>query len=102
MFSFQLLITIEMKDYDGSSSKEIDTFAITVPFPTGIQEQEYIGDRGIANITLSSYFLCIVPDACNSAAVSLQSTGIRSNIHLYGANAVQFIIISHNPMKKLQ
>ena len=56
--------------------REIDTFAITVPFLSGIQEQEYTGDRSVANVILSADIKCIDPDACNSTAVSAQLTGI--------------------------
>ena len=58
-------------------SREIDTFAITVSFPFGIQVQEYTGDRGIANITLWSDILCTDPDACNSTPVPSQLTGSK-------------------------
>ena len=64
-----------MRDDDGSKSREIDTFVIAYPFLSGIQEKEYTGNRGIANITLSIDFKCIEPDACISPAVSTKSTG---------------------------
>ena len=68
-----------MRDYDPDllSSSKIDTFVIVIPFPYDIKEQEYIGDSGIVNITLSSDITCIQPDACNSSVVSLQSRGMK-------------------------
>ena len=77
-YPFQFQIDILMRDEAGNSYNEIDTFAITFPFPFGIQEQEYTGVRGIANITLSSDTICIKPDACNTTAVSSQLTGVTN------------------------
>ena len=48
-----------MKDKGSNSGQEIDTFAITVDFPPGIEEQEFNGSRGIATITLSADIICI-------------------------------------------
>ena len=55
-----------MKDVQGFGFQEIDTFEIMHPFPSDIEEKEYTGARGIANITLSTDIECIDPDACNS------------------------------------
>ena len=69
-----------MGDVDGNSFKEIDTFHVTLHSPPVIRDTLYTGNRGIANITLSTDFECIEPDACNSPSASSESKGI------YGQN----------------
>ena len=64
-----------MREDYGGGSQEIDTFEITHSYLSDIHEKEYIGNRGIANITLSTEIKCIDPDACNSPAVSSENTG---------------------------
>ena len=65
-----------MRDTDQSSSKEIDTFDATIPFPSGNQEEVFTGNRGIGTITLSYDIICIEPDACSTTAASLESIGV--------------------------
>ena len=66
-----------MWEDDGGSNAddEIDTFDITVNFPSDHQEQVFIGNRGIANITLTYDLICIDPDACNTAVASSELLG---------------------------
>ena len=44
---------------------EIDSFLITLPFSSEAQEQVFLGQRGVANITLSAYIVCIEPIICD-------------------------------------
>ena len=105
---FQLNIIIVMGDADGSFFKEIDTFHLTLPFPPVIQDKAYTGIRGIANITLSTDFKCIEPDACNSPSVTSESTGtykIRLRIHCTTYNSLQycmFVSIMHTRVHSAQ
>ena len=64
-----------MREHDGSSFREIDTFDITATFPFDKQEQVFTGNRGIANITLKYDLICIVPDACTTAVASSEVIG---------------------------
>ena len=68
-----------MRDNDGNVFREIDSFKILLSSSSDIEEKEYTGIRGIANITLSTDFkcTCIEPDACNSPPVSSESIGTR-------------------------
>ena len=66
-----------MRDKDGNSFREIDSFIILLSSSSDIQEKEYTGRRSISNITLSTDLKCIEPDACNSPPVSSESTGTR-------------------------
>ena len=77
---FEFQIEILMKDHERNFDDEIDNFTITFPFPSGIQEQEYTGAKGIANITLSSDIMFFDPNACSSTAVSSQLTGTQINL----------------------
>ena len=51
---FQIVLDIMMRDEEGNSFDEIDDFQIGIPFPSGNQKEVFTGERGIANITLSS------------------------------------------------
>ena len=62
-------------DGSGGVDDEIDTFDITVNFPSGNQEQVFTGNRGIANITLTYDLTCIEPDACTTAVASSEVIG---------------------------
>ena len=62
-----------MKDVQGGGFQEIDTFEIAVPFSSDIEDKVYTGNRGIANITLSTDIKCVDVDACNSP----ESSGTR-------------------------
>ena len=66
----QVAFQIEMRDYDGFFSTEIDSFDIMATFPSDNQEQVFTGNRGIANITLTYDLICIEPDACNTTVAS--------------------------------
>ena len=74
---FQVAFEIEMRDDDGggSSDDEIDTFDITVNFPSDNQEQVFTGNRGIATITLTYDLICIESDACTTAVASSEVIG---------------------------
>ena len=72
---FQVAFEIMMRDDDGNSFREIDTFDITATFPSDNQEQVFTGNRGIATITLTYDLTCIEPDACNTAVASSDVTG---------------------------
>ena len=75
-FAFQFRIRIRIREQDGASNfTEIDNFRIDIPFPPNIQEQEYTGEYGIANVTLSTDVMCTEADACNSTVVVPQFTG---------------------------
>ena len=54
---------------------EIDTFDITVNFPSDHQEHFFTGNRGIATITLTYDLICIEPDACNTTFASSELIG---------------------------
>ena len=43
---------------------EIDTFEIVFTFPPGAQNQEYVGQKEAATITLSADITCIEPEVC--------------------------------------
>ena len=64
-----------MRNSDAESFTEIDTFDITVTFPSANQEQVFTGNRGIANITLTYDLICIELDACNSTVASSELIG---------------------------
>ena len=49
---------------DDGSVNEIDTFMIRFTFPPGAQNQEYIGERQAATVTLSADITCIEPNVC--------------------------------------
>ena len=73
---FQAAFQIVMWDNDdGSSDDEIDTFDITVNFPSDNQEQVFTGNRGIATITLTYDLTCIELDACNTNVASSELIG---------------------------
>ena len=75
---FQVAFEIEMWDRDDGSfppDDEIDTFDITVNFPSDNQEQVFTGNRGIATITLTYDLICIEPDACTTAVASSEVIG---------------------------
>ena len=74
---FQVAFEIEMRENDGSSlfDDEIDTFDITVTFPSDNQEQVFTGNRGIATITLKYDLICIEPNACNTTVASSELIG---------------------------
>ena len=72
---FQVAFEIEMRDDDGDSYREIDTFDITATFPSDNQEQVFTGNRGIASITLTYDLICIEPDACTTAVASSEVIG---------------------------
>ena len=63
-----------MRDEDMNSYREIDTFSTTLPFSSGNQEQDFIGNRGIAKITLNYDVICFEHDACTS---TITSTGLK-------------------------
>ena len=65
-----------MRDYDGSSYREIDTFDITATFPSDNQEQVFTGSKDIGTITLTYDLICIEPDACTTAVASSEIIGI--------------------------
>ena len=63
-------------DVDISSLEdEIDTFDITVNFPSDNQEHIFTGNRGIATITLTYDLTCFEPDPCNTTVVSSELIG---------------------------
>ena len=72
---FQVAFEIEMRNDDGDSYREIDTFNITVNFPSDNQEQVFTGKRGIATITLTYNLICVEPDACTTAVASSEVIG---------------------------
>ena len=76
---FQVAFEIEMRDTDIAINSvhddEIDTFDITVNFPSDNQEQVFTGNRGIATITLTYNLTCIEPNANNTAVASSELIG---------------------------
>ena len=71
----QVAFKIEMRDDDGNSVREIDTFDITATFPSDNQEQVSTGNRGIASITLTYDLICIDVDAYNTTVASSDVIG---------------------------
>ena len=83
--NIQIEFDIMMRDEDGNSFDEIDNFQIIIPFPSGNnQEEVFIGNRGIANITLSYDIVCIEPNTCTTAVTSSELIG--TSIHVYTSN----------------
>ena len=78
---FQVEFDIVMRDDDGSSFREIDTFEIMVPFPSGNQEEVFTGNKGIANITLSYDIIFVEHDVCTPTVTSSKSIG--THLQLY-------------------
>ena len=72
---FQIILDIMMRDEQGKSFNEIDKFQITIPIPSGNQEEVFTGERGIANITLSYDIICIEPNACTTTVTSSELIG---------------------------
>ena len=68
-----------MRDEDGRSYREIDTFQITIPFASDNQEQVFTGNRGIATITLSYDTICIEPDTCTTTVTSSELIGMSQD-----------------------
>ena len=69
----QVSFEIEMWDSDAdisSDDDEIDTFDITVNFPSDNQEQVFTGNRGIANITLTYDLICVESDTYETTVAS--------------------------------
>ena len=64
------------------SYRVIDTFKITVPFPSDNQEQVFNGSNSIASITLSFDKTCIDPAACNKAQSLSEFTGTSCNMYM--------------------
>ena len=71
----QIEFDIRMRDNDGTSLDEIDNFDITIPFPSGNQEETFTGNSGIANITLRYEITCTEPDACTTTITSSDLIG---------------------------
>ena len=64
-----------MRDSDGGTFTEIDTFDIMATFLSDNQEQVFTGNRGIASITLTYDLICIEPDACIAAVALSEAIG---------------------------
>ena len=72
---FQIEFDIMMKDDAANSIDEIDNFDITIPFPSGNQEEIFTGNRGIAKITLRYDIICIEPDISTTTITSSELIG---------------------------
>ena len=52
------------RNEDTGLVNEIDTFLIRFTFPPGAQNQEYLGERQAATVTLSADITCVEPEVC--------------------------------------
>ena len=83
---FQVSFEVVMRDSDElsiSDDDEIDTFDITVNFPSDNQEHVFTGNRGIANITLTYNLTCIEPDTCKTTVASSELIGTCTCMYIY-------------------
>ena len=73
-----------MADDAGGPFQEIDSFDITIPFPSGNQEEIFTGNEGIASIIMSYDIICTEPDSCtkNIPSLKLIGTSIANVINL--------------------